>query len=88
MNGGQKVCDVYVHTIQCLHHFSLPLPPSLPPGVSGSDQTVTCTDSQLKSLLDRSLVLSNYPLTNENDTTPTDVELVRRSYRTAPVHNG
>ena len=62
--------------------FSLPLPPSLSPGVSGSDQTVTCTDSQLRSLLDRSLVLSNYPLTNENDTTPTDVELVRWSYST------
>ncbi|XP_003384356.1 PREDICTED: gamma-aminobutyric acid type B receptor subunit 2-like [Amphimedon queenslandica] len=48
--------------------------------VSGYDPMVTCTDEQLQSLLERSLILSNYPLTYETDSTPTDVGLTRSQF--------
>ena len=56
-----NVIDIYI--------FCCPL------GVSGPDRTVTCTDSQMKTILNRSLVLAHYP-TAANDMTATNVGMV------------
>ena len=56
-----NVIDIYI--------FCCPL------GVSGPDRTVTCTDSQMKTVLNRSLVLAHYP-TAADDMTATNVGMV------------
>ena len=59
----ERGCNGYIH-------FYCPL------GVSGPDQTVTCSDSELKTVLNRSLVLSHYPTANDN-MAATNVGMVR-----------
>ena len=51
--------DRWTDNVMDIYTFCCPL------GVSGPDSTVTCTDSQMETVLNRSLVLTHYPTADD-----------------------